>query len=78
MTTRPAGTFTPAARPRRVAGCSRAQTGFEIRLLVRNGEQLLLALVIPIAALIGLTRVTVIALPEPRIDTVVPGSGRWR
>jgi ABC-2 type transport system permease protein len=51
----------------------RAQTGFELRLLARNGEQLLLALVIPIAALVGLTATTVIALPAPRVATVVPG-----
>ena len=31
----------------------RAQTGIELRLLVRNGEQLLLALVIPLLLLIA-------------------------
>src|SRR5664280_1949087 len=47
--------------------------GLELRLTLRNGEQLLLALIIPLAALIGGTFVTVIAVPEPRIDSVTPG-----
>ncbi|AZI59488.1 ABC transporter permease [Nakamurella antarctica] len=51
----------------------RAHTFFELRLLVRNGEQLLLALVIPLAALIGLTYFTGIELQEPRIASVTPG-----
>ena len=51
------GTFTPnpgarAAAPDR---CS-AQAGIEARLLLRNGEQLLLALVIPVIVLIGAGR----------------------
>ena len=45
----------------------------ELRIVLRNGEQLLLALVLPLAALIGGTLVTVVDLPEPRIDTVTPG-----
>ncbi len=50
-----------------------AHSVFELRLLLRNGEQLLLALVIPIAALVGLTYFTAINLAEPRIGTVTPG-----
>ena len=63
-------TDVPRARsPRRPAGRAAARMlpgpdGFELRLLVRNGEQLLLALVIPIVALIGMTAVTVIELPR--------------
>jgi ABC-2 type transport system permease protein len=45
----------------------------ELRIQVRNGEQLLLALVIPLAVLVGMTYLTVVDLPEPRIDAVVPG-----
>ncbi len=69
----PVGTFTPAAGRARLGSMLAAQTAFEVRLLVRNGEQLLLALIIPIVALIGLTTITVIELPEPRISMVVPG-----
>ena len=69
----PRGTFTadPAAAParRRIT----ATAGLELRLTVRNGEQLLLALVIPMLALIGGTLVTVVSLPEPRVNAVVPG-----
>jgi ABC-2 type transport system permease protein len=42
-------------------------------MTLRNGEQLLLALVIPLLALIGGTLVSVVDLPEPRVDAVVPG-----
>lgn len=69
----PAGSFTPdpvAAPPfRRIT----ATAGLELRLTVRNGEQLLLSLVIPMVALIGGTLVTLIDLPEPRINAVLPG-----
>jgi len=44
----------------------------EILLTLRNGEQILLTLLIPLAALIGLTLMTVISIPEPRIDSVAP------
>ncbi|MEO5834030.1 MAG: ABC transporter permease [Nakamurella sp.] len=67
------GTFTPRPGPAPVGRMLRAQTSFELRLLIRNGEQLLLALVIPIAALIGLSIITLIALPEPRVATVFAG-----
>ena len=50
-----------------------ASAGLELRMTLRNGEQLLLALVIPLVALIGGTLITVVDLPEPRIDTVTPG-----
>lgn len=68
-----AGRFRPdpgAARPARQVG---AATRLELRLLIRNGEQLLLALVIPIAVLIGLRAVRLVTLPEPRIASIVPG-----
>jgi ABC-2 type transport system permease protein len=68
-----AGTFTPRPGPAPVGRMLAAQTAFELRLLIRNGEQLLLALVIPIAALIGLSTVGLVDLPEPRVATVVAG-----
>ena len=71
-------TFAPgafAADPRRASPWQMvtAASGFELRLLLRNGEQLLLALVIPLAVLIGLTTTTVVDLASPRVDTVTPG-----
>ncbi len=73
MTGVAAGTFRPAPGGAPAGRMLRAQTAFELRLLVRNGEQLILALVIPVAALVGLSTVSVIALPEPRVATVLPG-----
>ena len=60
-----------ASLPRMV----RSQTGIELRLLLRNGEQLLLALVIPMLLLIaGVHSDQVIALGEGRtIDIITPG-----
>jgi ABC-2 type transport system permease protein len=50
-----------------------AAAGQELRITLRNGEQLLLALVIPLAALVGMTLVDVGGIADPRIDTVTPG-----
>ncbi len=67
------GAFTPRPAPapplRRITATCR----LELALTLRNGEQLLLALIIPLAALIGGTVITLIDLPEPRIDAVLPG-----
>ncbi|GAA4439643.1 ABC transporter permease [Actinokineospora soli] len=68
----PAGTFTPApgaGRPLRML-LTHART--EATLTLRNGEQVLLTLLIPLALLIGLTLVPVIDLPSPRVDAVTP------
>ena len=69
----PPGTFTPRSRPAAPGRMVRASAAAELRIQLRNGEQLLLALLIPLAALVGMTTVTVVALPEPRIDAVTPG-----
>ena len=74
----PVGPFRPGAftpDPRRPSGLQmvRAASSLELKMLVRNGEQLLLALIIPLAVLIGLTTTTVVELAAPRIDTVTPG-----
>lgn len=47
-----------------------SQAGFELRLLLRNGEQLLLTLIIPVALLIGVTLVPAVPLDA------APGSAR--
>ncbi|WP_084467864.1 ABC transporter permease [Actinokineospora inagensis] len=44
----------------------------EAALTLRNGEQVLLTLLIPLALLIGLDLVHVVKLPEPRVDNLVP------
>jgi ABC-2 type transport system permease protein len=50
-----------------------AQSGVELRLALRNGEQALLTLLIPLALLVGLTLLDVVPLPAPRVDSVTPG-----
>lgn len=49
-----AGTFAPDPRPAPVARMLAAQFGLELKLLLRNGEQLLLTMFIPITLLVGL------------------------
>ena len=59
----PPGTFQPDPRPAPAVRRITATAGLELRLTVRNGEQLLLALVIPLLALIGGTLIPVVDLP---------------
>ncbi|CAM3650274.1 ABC transporter permease [Isoptericola cucumis] len=57
---------------RRVA----AQTAFETRAILRNGEQLLVTMVLPLLLLVGLVRTSVIELDTgglSRVDFVTPG-----
>ena len=49
----PTGTFTPAPGGAGLGRMVRAQARMEARLLLRNGEQLLLAIVIPVIVLVG-------------------------
>ena len=67
------GALTPApgAQPKtRVV----AQARFEATTLLRNGEQLLVALVLPVAVLVGLVSTTGIPVGDGRrVDLVVPG-----
>lgn len=72
MATKPAPSPTAAAaqpRGRRVL----AQARFEAAILLRNGEQLLVALVLPAMALVALVLAGYPDLPEPRVATVAPG-----
>ena len=62
----------PASTRRRVL----AQTSFEARAILRNGEQLLVTIIVPVLVLVGLTRVTGIELDTggaSRIDFLTPG-----
>jgi ABC-2 type transport system permease protein len=72
MTTFPAGTFTPAPGRGRLSRMVATHARTEIMLTLRNGEQVLLTLLIPIALLIGLSVLTLFDVPDPRIDNVAP------
>lgn len=71
----PAGTFSPDPRPAGVASMLAAQYRLELTLLLRNGEQLLLTMFIPITLLIGLTLLPLGPFGESRehrVSTLVP------
>lgn len=72
MTTFPAGTFTPAPGRGRAGRMLATHTRTEVALTLRNSEQFLLTLLIPIAMLVGLTVLDIFPLPEPRVDSVTP------
>lgn len=71
----PPGTFTPDPRPARVAGMLAAQYRLELTLLLRNGEQLLLTMFIPITLLVGFSLLPLGPFGEghaERATTVLP------
>lgn len=68
----PVGTFTPNPRPAAVPKMLAAQFGLELKLLLRNGEQLLLTMFIPITLLIGLTLLPLGSFGDNRAATFVP------
>jgi ABC-2 type transport system permease protein len=49
------------------------QAAIELRLLLRNGEQLLLTIVIPTALLVVLVHAPLADIPSPHTDFLVPG-----
>ncbi|MQY08551.1 ABC transporter permease [Actinomadura macrotermitis] len=55
--------------PRMIA----AQTGYEVRGLLRNGEQLLLTLIIPVVLLTLFSATSLLDLPGRRVDFLAPG-----
>jgi ABC-2 type transport system permease protein len=61
----------PGAAP--LAVMVRAQAGLELRFLLRNGEQLLLTLIIPVLLLLAFGHEDLVAIHGNRIDFVVPG-----
>ena len=68
----PPGTFAPDPRPNTVARMLGAQFNLELKLLLRNGEQLLLTLFIPVTLLVGLTLLPLGSFGENRAATFVP------
>jgi ABC-2 type transport system permease protein len=69
----PEGTFTPRPGPGSPLRMLAAQSGTELRLALRHGEQVLLTMLIPVVLLVGLTLLAVVPLPEPRVAAVAPG-----
>jgi ABC-2 type transport system permease protein len=69
-----AAALTPAAGSAPAATRIRSQALFDARVLLRNGEQLLLTIVLPAMLLVGLTLASVPDLGTARrIDVVAPG-----
>ena len=68
----PAGTFAPDPRPAAVPKMLAAQFGLELKLLLRNGEQLLLTMFIPITLLIGGTLLPLGDFGGNRVAVFVP------
>jgi ABC-2 type transport system permease protein len=66
------GTFSPDPRPATVKRMLTAQFGLELKLLLRNGEQLLLTMFIPITLLVGMTLLPFGSFGVNRAATFVP------
>ncbi len=66
------GTFAPDPRSATVPTMLAAQFALELKLLLRNGEQLLLTLFIPITLLVGLTLLPFGSFGPNRAATFVP------
>ncbi len=66
------GTFSPDPRPATIQTMLTAQFGIELKLLLRNGEQLLLTMFIPITLLVGLTLLPLGSFGPNRAATFVP------
>ena len=72
--TAPATAPAPAPAPAAAQARGRAQAAFELRTLLSNGEQVLVSLVFPLGALLGLAITSFPSLGEGRrIDLAVPG-----
>jgi ABC-2 type transport system permease protein len=74
---RASGTFAPAPGAAPARRMLAAQTRMELALSLRNGEQVLLTLVLPLLVLVGLSRTSAIDLgtvaPGRQVDLAAPG-----
>ncbi|MFD7285791.1 ABC transporter permease [Streptomyces sp. NPDC059863] len=71
---RGAGTYTPAPGAAPLARMIAAQTAFETKLLLRNGEQLLLTVIIPSLLLVLFSTVDIIDTgADKAVDFLAPG-----
>ncbi len=68
-----APTFAPGGGAAPLRRMLAAQSRMEVGLLARNGEQLLLTIVIPTVVLVLFATAPVADLPSPRVDFLVPG-----
>ncbi|MET4050021.1 multidrug ABC transporter permease [Rhodococcus sp. 1163] len=66
------GLFNPNPTPNTAVAMLTAQSVLELKLLLRNGEQLLLTMFIPITLLVGLTLLPLGAMGDHPVDQVVP------
>jgi ABC-2 type transport system permease protein len=66
-------TFTPGGGAAPLSQQLRAHTRMELGVLARNGEQLLLTIVIPTVVLVLFASTAVTDVPKPRVDFLVPG-----
>lgn len=66
------GTFTPDPKPASPAAMLRSQGLMELKLLLRNGEQLLLTMLVPITMLIVFSEMPIGDISGKRIDSVLP------
>ncbi|MGI8537180.1 MAG: ABC transporter permease [Mycobacteriales bacterium] len=69
----PPGSLAPRPGAAPLGRMLRAQTGAELKLVLRNGEQVLLSLLIPLGLLVLLVAVPFIGVDGPRADFFVPG-----
>ena len=65
------GTFSPSPGRGPLGRMLATQVALETRLALRQGEQVLLTLIIPLALLVGLSLLRVVPLPEPRVDSAL-------
>lgn len=66
------GLFAPRPKASSPLDMLTAQSMLELKLLLRNGEQLLLTMFIPITLLVGLTLLPLGAMGDDPVDQVVP------
>ena len=76
MTTKGTGTFTPMPGAAPLSRMVLTQARMESKLMLRNGEQLLIAIVIPVIVLIGLVSAADslgLDYADPVVDVITPG-----
>jgi ABC-2 type transport system permease protein len=67
------GALAPAPAAASRSQMLKAQTRAELTLMLRNGEQLLLTMIIPLGLLVGLTEIPAVTVDGRRVDFFVPG-----
>ncbi|GAA1018397.1 transport permease protein [Acrocarpospora pleiomorpha] len=65
--------FSPAPGAAPLGRMVFAQAGAEVRAMLRNGEQLLLTMIIPVLLLVGFSKAPLLDVAGERVDFVAPG-----